>query len=248
MHEESAKTWLPFEGVTLLLKATLPTCVLSRRGLSLLQHAPRSSHYDTGAGSRASYKLAQGRRGQTAAHGTRDCPAVTSTPPLSPRPVGERAGRHAGGVQPHPGGRTLSTSTHPAWRPRPTRHVTGAPVTTCEKLHRHSRQYRAFSTVEPVPRLEATLRMTRQCQPSTSVTGRSAAGEGATVNTARNGPAVMAVAGRRKRQSSRQQAHVPSWDSEKTVSHGGRRHVRVPFLERLAHAQRPSHEPLVPSH
>jgi hypothetical protein len=32
-----------------------------------------------------------------------------------------------------PRGRTLSTSTRPAWRPRPTRHVTGAPVTTCEK-------------------------------------------------------------------------------------------------------------------
>jgi hypothetical protein len=43
--------------------------------------------------------------------------------------------------------------------PRPTRHVTGAPVTTCGKLHRHLRQYRAFSTAEPVPRLEATLRM-----------------------------------------------------------------------------------------
>jgi hypothetical protein len=38
-------------------------------------------------------------------------------------------------------GCTLSTSTRPAWRPRPTRHVTDAPVTTCEKLHRHSRQY-----------------------------------------------------------------------------------------------------------
>jgi hypothetical protein len=36
MHEGSAKTWLPSKGVTLLLKATLPTCVLSRRGLSLL--------------------------------------------------------------------------------------------------------------------------------------------------------------------------------------------------------------------
>jgi hypothetical protein len=59
MHEESAKTWLPFKGVTLLLKATLPTCVLSLCGLSLLQHAPRSSPYDTGAGPRASYKLAQ---------------------------------------------------------------------------------------------------------------------------------------------------------------------------------------------
>jgi hypothetical protein len=79
----------------------------------------------------------------------------------------------------------------PAWRPRPTRHVTGAPVTTCEKLHRHSRQYHAFSTTESVPRLEATLRMTRQCQPSTLVTGQSTTGEGATVDTARNGPAVI---------------------------------------------------------
>jgi hypothetical protein len=62
--------------------------------------------------------------------------------------------------------------------------------------------------------------MTRQCQPSTSVTGRLAAGEGAPVNTARNGPAVMAVAGGRKQQSHRQQAHTPSWDNERTLSHG----------------------------
>jgi hypothetical protein len=101
MHEGSAKTWLPIKGVTLLLKATLPTCVLSHRGLSLLQHAPRSSPYDTGAGSHASCKLAQGRRSQTATRGARNCPAVTSIPPLSPRPAGERADRHAGGMQPH---------------------------------------------------------------------------------------------------------------------------------------------------
>jgi hypothetical protein len=62
--------------------------------------------------------------------------------------------------------------------------------------------------------------MTRQCQPSTSVTGQSAAGEGAAVDTARNGLALMAVAGGRKQQSSRQQAHAPSWDSERTLSHG----------------------------
>jgi hypothetical protein len=103
---------------------------------------------------------------------------------------------------------------------RPTRHVTGTPVTTCKKLHRHSRQYRAFSTAGPVPRLEATLRMTRQCQPNTSFMGQSAAGEGATVDTAKNWLAVMAVAGGRKQQSSRQQAHVPSWDSERALSHG----------------------------
>jgi hypothetical protein len=104
MHEESARTWLPSKGVALLLKATLPTCVLSRRELRLHQHAPRSSPYDMGVGSHTSCKLAQGRRSQTAARRTRNCPAVTSTPPPSPRPVGERADRHAGDMQPHQGG------------------------------------------------------------------------------------------------------------------------------------------------
>jgi dienelactone hydrolase len=109
---------------------------------------------------------------------------------------------------------------HPAWRPRPTRHVTGAPVTTCEKLHRHLRQCHAFSTAELVPRLEATLRMAQQCQPSTSVTGQSAAGGGATIDMAKSGPAVMAAAGERKRWSNHLQAHVPSWSSRRALSHG----------------------------
>jgi hypothetical protein len=34
MHEGSAKAWLPPKGVTPFLKATLPTRVLRRRGLS----------------------------------------------------------------------------------------------------------------------------------------------------------------------------------------------------------------------
>jgi hypothetical protein len=110
-HEGSAKTWLPFKGVTLLLKANLPTCVLSHRGLSLLQHAPRSSPYNTGAGSHASCKLGQGRRSQTAARGARNCPAVTSIPPLSPRPAGERADRHAGGMRPHQGAHPFDFNT-----------------------------------------------------------------------------------------------------------------------------------------
>jgi hypothetical protein len=220
MHEGSAKTWLPSKGVTPLLKATLPTCVLSRRGLSLHQHAPRSSPYDTGAGSHASCKLAQGRRSQTATRDARNYPAVTSSPPLLPRPAGERADRHEGGMQPYRGGAPSRLRRVQHWGPRPTRHVTDTPVTTCEKLHRHLRQYRAFSTAEPVPRLEATQRMTQQCQPSTSITGQSAAGEGATVNMAKSGPAVMAAVGGRKQRSSRLQAHVPSWDSERALSHG----------------------------
>jgi hypothetical protein len=101
---------LPFKGVTLLLKATLPACVPSCHGLSLLQHAPRSSPYGAGAGSHASCKLAQSRRSQTAARGARNRPAVTSVPPLSPRPAGERAGSHATA----PSGRTSLTSNAPS--------------------------------------------------------------------------------------------------------------------------------------
>jgi hypothetical protein len=82
------------------------------------------------------------------------------------------------------------------------------------------RQCRAFSTAEPVPRFEATLRMDQQRQPSTPVTGQSAAGEGATVDMARSGPTVMAAAGERKRRSNRLQAHVPSWSSRRALSHG----------------------------
>jgi hypothetical protein len=191
------KAWSPFKGAVLLLKATLPTCIPSRRGLSLLQHSPRSSPYGTGAGSHASYKLAQGRRSQTAARGACNRPAVTSVPPLSPRPAGERAGSHAGGMQPRQVGAPLRLPTRPAWRPGPTRHATGAPVATCEQLHRHSHHYHASSTAEPVPRLEATLRTTQQCQPGT------------TVNTAKNGPAVMVVVGGQEQRSRRQPSLRP---------------------------------------
>jgi hypothetical protein len=50
--------------------------------------------------------------------------------------------------------------------------------------------------------------------------GQSAVGEGATVDMAKSGPAVMAVAGGRKQQSNRLQARVPYWDSERALSHG----------------------------
>jgi hypothetical protein len=113
------KTWSPFKGVTLLLKATLPTRVPSRRGLSLLRHAPRSSPYGAGARSHASCKLTQSRRSQTAARGACNRPAVTSIPPPSPRPAGERAGSHAGGMQPRQVGSPLRLPTRPAWGPGP---------------------------------------------------------------------------------------------------------------------------------
>jgi hypothetical protein len=82
--------------------------------------------------------------------------------------------------------------------------------------------------------------MAQQCQPSTSITGQSAAGEGVTVDTAKSGPTVMAAAGGRKQQSNRLQAHVPSWSSRGALSHGVKttRPCSVPQTARATAAPR----------
>jgi hypothetical protein len=107
------------------------------------------------------------------------------------------AGSHAGGMQPRQVGALLRLPTRPAWRPRPTCHATGAPNASCMQLHRHLRHHRASSIAEPIPRLEATQRTTQQRQP------------GAAVSTAKNGPAVMTVAGGREQRSHRQPSSRP---------------------------------------
>jgi hypothetical protein len=147
---------------------------------------------DSGAGSRMSCKPAQGRRSQTAARGAHDCPAVTSDPPLLPRPTGGRGGQPCRRHATAPGGRASPTSDTPAWKPRPTRQATGAPVAACKRPHRHLCHRRASSVAEPMPRLEATRRATQQRQP------------GALVKATESGPSVMAVAGGRAQQTRRQ--------------------------------------------
>jgi hypothetical protein len=146
-----------------------------------------------GAGSRMSCKPTQSRRSQSAARGARNRPAVTSDPPLLPRPTGGRGGQPCRRHATAPGGRASPTSDTPAWRPRPTRRATGAPDAACRQLHHHLRHRRASSVAEPMPRLEATQRR----QP------------GATVNAAESGPAVMTVAGGREQRSRRQPSSRP---------------------------------------
>jgi hypothetical protein len=90
-------------GIDPFLKATLPTRVLKCHGQSLHRRTLGSSPYDTGAGSHTSCKLTRNERSQTTTRGACNRPAVTSTPPSSPKPAVERADRHAGGVQPHHG-------------------------------------------------------------------------------------------------------------------------------------------------
>jgi hypothetical protein len=50
MHKGARRHGRLPKGVTLLLKATLPTCAPNRHGLSLLQHTPRSSPAARGLG------------------------------------------------------------------------------------------------------------------------------------------------------------------------------------------------------
>jgi hypothetical protein len=152
---------------------------------------------DSGAGSRMSCRPVPSRRSQTAARGAHNRPAVTSDPPLLPRPTGRRGGQPCRRHATAPGGRASPTSDTPAWRPRPTRHATSAPVTACKQPRHHLCHRRTSSVAEPMPRLEATQRTTQRRQP------------GATVNAAESGPAVMTVAGEREQQSRRQPGSHP---------------------------------------
>jgi hypothetical protein len=146
-----------------------------------------------GAGSRMSCKPAQSRRSQSAARGAHNRPAVTSDPPLLPRPTGERSGQPCRRHATAPSGHASPTPSAPARRPRPTHRATSAPDAACRQLHRHLRHRRASSVAEPMLRFEATQRR----QP------------GATVNAAESGPTVMTVAGGREQRSRRQPGSRP---------------------------------------
>jgi hypothetical protein len=197
MHKGARRHGCLPKGVTLLLKATLPTCAPNRRGLNLLQHTPRSPPAARGLGpTRHANRLrAEDAKPPRAVCTTAQRLQVTLHFCTDRRAKG--AGSHAGSMQPRQVGALLRLPTRLAWRPRPTRHATGAPDAPCKQLHRHSRHYRASSTAEPILRLEATQRTTQQRQP------------GATVDAAKNGPAVMTVAGGQEQQSRRQPSSRP---------------------------------------
>jgi hypothetical protein len=197
MHKGARRHGHLPKGVTLLLKATLPACAPSRHGLSLLQHAPRPSPAARGLGpTRHANRLrAEEAKPPRAVRTTAQRLPVTLH--FCPDQRAEGAGSHAGGMQPRQVDALLRLPTRPAWRPRPTRHATAAPDASCKQLHRHLRHHHASLIAEPIPRLEAAQRTTQQRQP------------GAAVNAAKNGPAVMTVAGGREQRSRRQLSSRP---------------------------------------
>jgi hypothetical protein len=84
-----------------LFKGGSPHSHSKRHGQSLHRRAPGFPPSDAGAGSHMPCELTGNRRSQTAAREAGNRPAVISVPPSSPKPAGERAGRHTGGMQPH---------------------------------------------------------------------------------------------------------------------------------------------------
>jgi hypothetical protein len=102
VHEESAKAWLPPGGRS-LFKGDSPH---SRPQASLTKSSPtRSKVLPLRHGGWVPHAMQAGRdkRSQTAARGACNRPAVASAPPSSPKPAGERADRHVGGMQLHHG-------------------------------------------------------------------------------------------------------------------------------------------------
>jgi hypothetical protein len=197
MHKGARRHGRLPKGVALLLKATLPTCALNRHGLSLLQHAPKPSPAARGLGPacHANRLGAEEAKPPRVVHTTAQRLQVTLH--FCPDQRAKEAGSHAGGMQPRQVDALLRLPTRPAWRPRPTRHATGAPDASCMQLHRHLRHHLASSIAGLIPRLEVTQRTTQQRQP------------GAVVNAAKSGPTVMTVAGGREQRSRRQPSSRP---------------------------------------
>jgi hypothetical protein len=179
------------------LKATLPTRVLRRRGLSLHQRTLGSSPYDTGAGSHTSCKLARTeeakppRAERVTAQRLQALLHLRLNQRVKGRTAVQAACNCTTGMHPFDfDASSVEAQAHTSCNRRAGYYVrkTALPLTPC----------RAVATAAPGPRLEATLRTAQQCQPSASVTGQSAVGEGATVDMAKSGSAVMAAAGGRK--------------------------------------------------
>jgi hypothetical protein len=86
-----------------LFKGGSPHSHSKCREQSLHRRAPRFPPSSAGVGSHTSCRLTRNGRSQTTAREAGNHLAVISVPPFSPKPAGERADRHAGGVQPHHG-------------------------------------------------------------------------------------------------------------------------------------------------
>jgi hypothetical protein len=190
-----------------------------------------------GAGSHTSCKPTQSRRSQTAARGAHDRPTVTSDPPLLPRPTGERGG------QPR-----RQHATAPSGRASPTPNTPSLEAQAHASCNRRADCF-VHATAPPLappPRL-------LDCGTNTATRGDPAHNPAAPAW--RGGQCGQKWAGSN---GGGRRAGAAATSSAKLTSHPGaarepsltarRQRARVPFLERLAHAQRSPRQPHAPSH
>jgi hypothetical protein len=100
MHKGGRRHGCLPKGVSLLLKATLPTCAPRRRGLSLLQHAPRPSPATRGLGPACHENQLRAEEAKPSRVVRTTVQRLQATPHFCPDQRAEGAGSHADGMQP----------------------------------------------------------------------------------------------------------------------------------------------------
>ena len=100
-HKGGRRHGCLLKGVSLLLKATLPTCAPRRHGLSLLQHAPRPSPATRGLGPACHANRLRAEEAKPPRVVRTTAQRLQATPHFCPDQRAEGAGSHAGGMQPH---------------------------------------------------------------------------------------------------------------------------------------------------
>jgi hypothetical protein len=109
-------------------------------------------------------------------------------------------------------------SDGPAWRPGPTCHVTGAPVTTCEETAPPPASMLRLLDCRTSAATQGSLRVTQQCPLSATITGHSTVEIGTTVDMIRGGPIVIAATGVRKQRSNHLQVRILSRNGRGALS------------------------------
>jgi hypothetical protein len=99
-HKGGRRYGCLLKGVSLLLKATLPTCAPRRHGLSLLQHAPRPSPATRGLGHACHANRLRAEEAKPPRVVRTTAQRLRATPHFCPDQRAEGAGSHAGGMQP----------------------------------------------------------------------------------------------------------------------------------------------------